>query len=130
MSERLGSGYELTARIGRGAMGEVWRADGPDGPVAVKILRPGIEQRFAADQAQRLMLAHERDWKVFDLVALQGFIAHHSGNWFDRMRLELRRTRENPEVANAVFDGYLCAVEYVLYGSTPYAEVISAAREI
>ena len=67
------------------------------------------------------MLAGERDWKVLDLVALQGLLAHRAGNWFDRMRFELRRTRENPEIANAIFDGYLCPAEYMLYGPTPYA---------
>ena len=70
------------------------------------------------------MLAGERNWQVLDLVALQGMLAHRSGSWFDRMRLELRRTRENPEIANAIFDGYLCPAEYMLYGQTPYAEVI------
>jgi ATP/maltotriose-dependent transcriptional regulator MalT len=54
-------------------------------------------------------------------------LAHRSGCWFDRMRLELRRTRDNPEIANAIFDGYLCAAEYMLYGSTSYAEVIELA---
>ncbi len=29
------------------------------------------------------------------------------------------RTRENPEIANAIFDGYLCPAEYMLYGPTP-----------
>jgi hypothetical protein len=67
---------------------------------------------------------------VLDLVTLQGLLAHRTGSWFDRMRLELRRTRENPDVANAIFDGYLCAAEYMLYGQTPYAEVISVARDL
>jgi tetratricopeptide (TPR) repeat protein len=84
----------------------------------------------AAEEARRLVLAGERNWQVLDLVALQGLLAHRSGNWFDRLRLELRRTRENPEIANAIFDGYLCSVEFLLYGSTPYAEVISAARDL
>ncbi len=44
--------------------------------------------------------------------------------------LELRRTRENPEIANAIFDGYLCPAEFMLYGSTPYAEVIAVARDL
>ena len=51
--------------------------------------------------------------------SLQGLLAHQRGEWFDRMRFELRRTRDAPEVANAIFDGYLCAAEYVLYGPTP-----------
>ena len=84
----------------------------------------------AAEEAQRLVLAGERNWKVLDLVALQGLLAHRSGNWFDRMRLELRRTRENPEIANAIFDGYLCPAEYMLYGPMPYAEVIAVARDL
>ena len=84
----------------------------------------------AVDEAQRLVLAGERNWKVLDLVALQGLLAHRSGSWFDRMRLELRRTRENPEIANAIFDGYLCPAEYLLYGPTPYAEVIGVARDL
>jgi DNA-binding SARP family transcriptional activator/predicted negative regulator of RcsB-dependent stress response len=81
----------------------------------------------AADEAQRLVLAGERNWMVLDLVSLQGLLAHRSGSWFDRMRLELRRTRDNPEIANAIFDGYLCAAECMLYGSNPYAEVIDLA---
>ncbi len=84
----------------------------------------------AAEAAQALVLAGERNWKVLDLVALQGLLAHRSGNWFDRMRLELRRTREFPEIANAIFDGYLCPAEYMLYGPMPYAEVIAVARDL
>ena len=52
--------------------------------------------RIASDEAQSLVLAGERNWQVLDLVALQGMLAHRSGSWFDRMRLELRRTRETP----------------------------------
>lgn len=84
----------------------------------------------AVDEAQRLVLAGEHNWKVLDLVTLQGMLAHRSGGWFDRMRFELRRTRDIPEIANAIFDGSLCAAEYVLYGPTPYAEVIDVARDL
>jgi DNA-binding SARP family transcriptional activator len=87
-----------------------------------------VTAQAAADQAQQLVLAGQRNWMVLDLVSLQGLLAHRSGSWFDRMRLELRRTRDNPEIANAIFDGYLCAAEYMLYGSTSYAEVIELAR--
>lgn len=88
------------------------------------------EANAAAEEAQRFVLAGERNWKVLDLIALQALLAHQSGSWYDRVRLELRRTRDNPEVANAVFDGYLCTVEYMLYGPTPYAEVIGVARDL
>lgn len=87
-----------------------------------------VTAQAAADQAQQLVLAGQRNWMVLDLVSLQGLLAHRSGSWFDRMRLELRRTRDNPEIANAIFDGYLCAAEYMLYGSTSYADVIELAR--
>ena len=86
--------------------------------------------QVAAEEARTVVLAGQNNWKVLDLVALQGLLAHQSGNWFDRIRHELRRTRENPEVANAIFDGHLCAAEYLLYGPTPYAEVIGMARDL
>ena len=62
---------------------------------------------------------------MLDLVALEGLLAHTRGEWFDRMRGELQRTRQNPELALAIFDGYLCPAEYLLYGPTPYDEVIA-----
>jgi len=82
------------------------------------------------DRAQRLVLTTEPDWKVLDLVALQGLLAHRTGQWFGQMRRELHRTRDNPEIANTVYDGYLCAAEFMLYGPTPYAEVIDVARDL
>ncbi|MCA1835178.1 MAG: SARP family transcriptional regulator, partial [Actinobacteria bacterium] len=84
----------------------------------------------AVDEAQRLVLAGERNWMVLDLVSLQALLAHRSGSWFDRMRWELRRTRDSPEIAHTVFDGYLCAAEYMLYGPTPYADVVDLARDL
>ena len=83
-----------------------------------------------AEEAGRRVLAGDKTWQVLDLVSLQGLLAHQRGEWFDRMRAELRRTRDVPEVANAVFDGYLCPAEYLLYGSTPYGDVIDAARRL
>jgi DNA-binding SARP family transcriptional activator/tetratricopeptide (TPR) repeat protein len=84
----------------------------------------------ASEEAQRLILAGERNWQVLDLVALQAMLAHRSGSWFDRMRTEIRQTRDNPEIAHAIFDGYLCPAEFLLYGQTPYEEVISVARDL
>jgi tetratricopeptide (TPR) repeat protein len=80
-----------------------------------------------AEEARRRVFAGEQNWQVLDLVALQGLLAHNRGEWFDRMRVELRRSRDSPAIANAVFDAYLCPAEYLLYGSTPYAEVIHLA---
>jgi tetratricopeptide (TPR) repeat protein len=61
-------------------------------------------------------------------VALQGLIAHHRGEWFERFQLELRRTRGHQQMATAVFDAHLCVAEYLLYGSTPYDDVIAQAE--
>jgi DNA-binding SARP family transcriptional activator/tetratricopeptide (TPR) repeat protein len=81
-----------------------------------------------AEEARRRVLGGDQTWQVLDLVSLEGLIAHQRGEWFDRMKAELRRTRDVPAVANALFDGYLCPAEYLLYGPTPYADVIATAR--
>ena len=94
-------------------------------------LRSDFETAWAvAEEAQRRVLAGDRSWQVLDLASLQGLLAHHRGEWFDRMLMALRRTRDHPEIANAVFDGHLCAAEYVLYGPTPYREVIAIADSL
>ena len=86
--------------------------------------------RVAAEQAQRLVLAGERNWQVLDLVTLRGLLAHRSDQWFAQMGTELCRTREDSGMAGAIFDGYLCSAEYLLYGPTPYAEVMELARDL
>ena len=86
--------------------------------------------RVAAEQAQRLILAGERNWQVLDLVTLRGLLAHRSDQWFAQMGTELYRTREDSGMAGAIFDGYLCSAEYLLYGPTPYAEVMELARDL
>ncbi|MGY1670440.1 ATP-binding protein [Geodermatophilus sp. SYSU D00710] len=85
--------------------------------------------RAAADEARR-RLGAATDWRLLDLVALQGLIAHNGGQWFRRLRHELQRTREAPAIATAVFDAHLCVAEYLLYGPTPYAEVIALGRAL
>lgn len=83
-----------------------------------------------ADEAQRRVLAGDRRWQVLDLIALQGLLAHHRGEWFPRIRAELRASSVSPDAANAVFDGYLCPAEFLLYGQTPYDDVIATARDL
>jgi tetratricopeptide (TPR) repeat protein len=137
----------LTARLARAAVmsGDIDTAEvaledvepdgGPDdGEI---LLAQGHTAFFTADfqraatvaeEARRRVLAGEQTWQVLDLVSLQGLIAHQRGEWFDRMRAELRSTLHVPTVANAVFDGYLCPAEFLLYGPTPYEDVIALAR--
>lgn len=84
----------------------------------------------AAAAARRLLLTPDDPWHYVDLVALQGLIAHQRGEWFERFRLELRRTSGKPGLAAALFDAHLCVAEYLLYGPVPYDEVIALAEEL
>jgi DNA-binding winged helix-turn-helix (wHTH) protein/tetratricopeptide (TPR) repeat protein len=85
----------------------------------------------AAVQAARAMaLAPGAPDRLLDVITLQGMIAHNRGKWFDRLRRELRATSENPRLAAAVFDSHLCVAEYLLYGPTPYEEVVALTRQL
>ena len=85
----------------------------------------------AAVQAARTMaLAPGAPNRLLDVITLQGMIAHNRGEWFDRLRRELRATSENPQLAAAVFDSHLCVAEYLLYGPTPYEEVLALTRQL
>ena len=63
-----------------------------------------------------------------DVVTLKSLIAHNRGEWSQLLRVELKRTQDDPAMAVAVFDSHLCVAEYVLYGPTPYDEVTALAR--
>jgi len=90
-----------------------------------------IDGADAAVQAARAMaLAPGAPDRLLDVITLQGMIAHNRGQWFDRLRRELRATAENPELASAVFDSHLCVAEYLLYGPTPYDEVVALTRQL
>jgi tetratricopeptide (TPR) repeat protein len=83
-----------------------------------------------SEEARVRVLQGDKSWQVLELVALQGLLAHQRGEWFDRLNVELRRTRDVPDVATALFDGYLCPAEFMLYGATPYAEVIELCEAL
>jgi DNA-binding SARP family transcriptional activator/tetratricopeptide (TPR) repeat protein len=82
----------------------------------------------AAAAARRRLLTPDDPWHYVDLVALQGLIAHQRGEWFERFRLELRRTKGKHGLMTALFDAHLCVAEYLLYGPVPYGEVIELAE--
>jgi DNA-binding SARP family transcriptional activator len=81
----------------------------------------------ASEEARERLVDGDVSWHVLDLIAVQGLVAHNRGEWFERLRLELRRTSDEPDLARAVFDGHLCVAEYLLYGPMPYPEVIDLA---
>ena len=84
----------------------------------------------AVEAARAMALAPGAPNRLLDVITLQGMIAHNRGEWFDRLRRELRATTENPELASAVFDSHLCVAEYLLYGPTPYDEVVALTRQL
>jgi len=85
----------------------------------------------AADEARRrLGVADSGDWRMYDLISLQGLIAHLRGQWFSRLALELRAGAERPDLARSIFDGHLCVAEFLLYGPTPYEEVLALAATL
>src|SRR6266545_1702271 len=84
----------------------------------------------AVEAARGLALAPGAQNLLLDVITLQGMIAHNRGEWFDRLRRELRATSENPQLAAAVYDSHLCVAEYLLYGPTPYDEVVALTRKL
>jgi DNA-binding SARP family transcriptional activator/tetratricopeptide (TPR) repeat protein len=113
----------------------------PDGgPADVAILlaqgklayfRGDIEAAWkASDQVGGLVSQDEDIVQRLDLLTLQALIAHHRGELFSRLRLELRRAQDTPALASSVFEPYLCVAEYLLYGTTPYAEVKIIAQSV
>jgi DNA-binding SARP family transcriptional activator len=85
----------------------------------------------AADQARRrLGVADPGDWRMYDLISLQGLVAHLRGEWFSRLAVELRAGAQRPDLARSLFDSHLCVAEFLLYGPTPYAEVLALAATL
>jgi tetratricopeptide (TPR) repeat protein len=88
----------------------------------------------ASDQVRGLVRPDENSWQRLELLTLQALIAHHRGELFSRLRLELRRAQDAPPrllaLASSVFDPYICVAEYLLYGTTPYAEVKMLAQSL
>jgi DNA-binding winged helix-turn-helix (wHTH) protein/tetratricopeptide (TPR) repeat protein len=139
----------LRARLGRAALfsGDIASAeealaglepDGGPGDGALLLAR-GMLAYFSGDldaadaaveAARSLTIAGGSPTQLLDVITLQGMVAHNRGEWFDRLRHELRATNESRELASTVFDSHLCVAEYLLYGPTPYDEVIALAHQL
>ena len=128
------SGDLDTARAAMSGLG--LEGDAADAPI---LLATGNIAYFSGDvetawqvagQARERLQSPDDPWYLVDLVTLQGLIAHQRGDWFERFRMELRRTQGRQRLAAAVADAHLCVAEYLLYGHVPYAEVISDAEEL
>jgi tetratricopeptide (TPR) repeat protein len=110
--------------------------DEADGPILVAqghlaFFAGDIESAWQIANEGSAMLRPPIDPMAFlDLVTLQGLIAHSRGEWFDRFRLELGRSRGRQRLVTTLFDAHLCVAEYVLYGPEPYQEVIDDAEDL
>ncbi|MDJ0461192.1 serine/threonine-protein kinase [Streptomyces sp. H27-C3] len=74
MARKIGSRYTAHQILGRGSAGTVWLGDGPEGPVAIKLLREDLASdqelvgRFVQERTALLGLDNPRVVSVRDLV--------------------------------------------------------------
>ncbi|QTD98864.1 serine/threonine-protein kinase [Streptomyces cyanogenus] len=74
MARKIGSRYTANQILGRGSAGTVWLGEGPDGPVAIKLLREDLAcdqelvGRFVQERTALLGLEHPNIVTVRDLV--------------------------------------------------------------
>ncbi|GHD99676.1 serine/threonine-protein kinase [Streptomyces alanosinicus] len=74
MARKIGSRYTANQILGRGSAGTVWLGEGPEGPVAVKLLREDLSSdqelvgRFVQERTALLGLEHPHIVTVRDLV--------------------------------------------------------------
>lgn len=74
MARKIGSRYTAHQILGRGSAGTVWLGEGPEGPVAIKLLREDLASdqelvgRFVQERTALLSLDHPRVVGVRDLV--------------------------------------------------------------
>ncbi|ARP70497.1 serine/threonine protein kinase [Streptomyces pluripotens] len=74
MARKIGSRYTAHQILGRGSAGTVWLGEGPEGPVAIKLLREDLASdqelvgRFVQERTALLGLEHPRIVSVRDLV--------------------------------------------------------------
>ena len=90
----------------------------------------GAADAAASEARRRVALGRPEEWQMFDLVALQGLVAHHRGEWFQRLTFELRAGVRQPALTTRIFDSHLCVAEFMLYGPTPYAEILELAAAL
>ncbi|GHJ36461.1 serine/threonine-protein kinase [Streptomyces sp. TS71-3] len=74
MARKIGSRYTANQILGRGSAGTVWLGEGPEGPVAIKLLREDLAcdqelvGRFVQERTALLGLEHRNVVGVRDLV--------------------------------------------------------------
>lgn len=88
------------------------------------------EAERLAEGLRDLALTPGAPAQLLDVIAVQGMVAHSRGEWFDRLRMELRLLAGSTDLARTVFDAHLCVGQYLLYGPTGYGQVAELARDL
>jgi serine/threonine-protein kinase len=110
LARKIGSRYTAHQVLGRGSAGTVWLGEGPEGPVAIKLLREDLASdqdlvgRFVQERTALLSLDHPRVVGIRDLVvdgADLALVMDLVRGTDLRSRLE-RERRLTPEAAVAI----------------------------
>ena len=113
----------------RSMMGRLNEALTYAGAAALGITDPALGTQ-KADEVRRIALeAGDRAGIVIAAWA-HAAAAHARGDLHDSVLSDLRETKDLPHLAVRVFDGHLCMTQRFLYGSRPYAEVVTFAEEL
>lgn len=99
------------------------------GAAALGFGDPAEGTRRAAE-VRRLALQTGDEGTLVIASWAQAAAAHARGDLHGSVWADLRETSHLPELAVRVFDGHLCITQRFLYGSRPYAEVISFADRL
>ncbi|WP_241834808.1 ATP-binding protein [Pseudofrankia asymbiotica] len=93
--------------------------------------RGDIDEAAAiADEGGRRFVSAPTTRFGFDLISLRGLVSHSRGEYFAQLTADLRHSSRLPGLATTVFDAHLCVAEIMLYGPTPYTEVVSIADRL
>ncbi len=113
----------------RSAMGRINEALAYAGAAAMGATDPALGTEKAAE-CRRIALESGDRGAIVIAAWAHAAAAHARGDLHDSVLADLRETKDLPELAVRVFDGHLCMTQRFLYGSRPYAEVISFAEEL
>lgn len=57
-------------------------------------------------------------------------VAHTNGEWPEMLHVDLDSSLGSPDIAETLFDGHLCVVEYALSGDEPHERLRAIAQEL